>query len=64
MRNLLYVPFVGIWVCAFMVTIGLLLCVTIIGIPLGLTLMVLGVKMLTLKPRPKVVVQTARTGNE
>lgn len=56
MRNLLYVPLVGVWVCMALVAFGLLLCVTIILIPAGLTMIALGFKMLTLKPRPRVVV--------
>lgn len=56
MRNLFYVPFVGIWVCMALLTVGLILCATIIGIPPGLALIALGFKSLTLKPRPKVVV--------
>lgn len=56
MRNLFYVPFVGIWICMACMMVGLILCATIIGIPAGLTLMALGFKMLTLKPRPKTIV--------
>lgn len=58
MANVFYVPFVGIWVCAFMVAIGLMLCVTIIGIPLGIACMALGVKMLTLKKKTTIVIET------
>lgn len=53
--NLLYVPFIGFPLCVMFMSVGLFLCLTIIGIPLGLSLMALGVKMLTLKPRPRYV---------
>jgi uncharacterized membrane protein YccF (DUF307 family) len=44
--RVLYTLLVGVPLCVFCMTFGLLLCLTIIGIPVGLTMMALGVKVL------------------
>ena len=55
--NLLYVPLIGIPLCLTLCTIGAVLCLTIVGIPGGVACLMLASKVLTLKPRPKVVVR-------
>ena len=44
--ELAYHIFVGIPLCFFLVSAGLLLCLTLIGLPAGLTLMAAGFKAL------------------
>jgi uncharacterized membrane protein YccF (DUF307 family) len=55
--GIIYTLCVGIPVCLVLCSVGAFLCLTIIGIGPGLTCVALGFKMLTLNPRPRVVVK-------
>lgn len=57
MTGVLYTLFVGIPLCIGLCTVGVFFCVTIIGIPIGLTCFGLGMKALTLHPRPKIIIR-------
>lgn len=55
MKGLLYTLLIGAPFCVLMFTIGILLICTVVLAPVGMTCIALGVKCLTLSPRPKVV---------
>lgn len=57
MREVLYTAFVGFPLCVMLCTLGLVLICTVLLAPVGIACLGLGMKVLTLTPRPKVIVR-------